>query len=116
MAVDFFIKATNELAILEFDVTDEDGVAIDLTGATAAYRIWSTTPGTTALYAITPTVNIPTPTAGHVRVTWTSPSGDLDVAGRYYGACDITFSSGNHLTVPTIGFHQLLVGELGPTT
>jgi hypothetical protein len=111
--VDFFAKQGNRLASLEFDVLNEDGTAVNLTGVLSlTYRIWSTEPGTDALTPILATVTAPTPTNGHVIVSWAT--GDLAVAGRYYGRCDIVFSSSRPLTVPTIGYHQIMVGELGP--
>lgn len=117
MPVDYWMKATNELAVLEFDVTNEDGSEVDLTGATADYRIWSTAPGTDTLLPITPTLTIPVPdTTNRVRVAWIDATAELATAGRYYGRCDIEFASGHHLTVPTLGYHSLFVDALGPTS
>lgn len=115
MPVDFFLKQTNRLALLEFDVTNDDGTAVDLTGATSVtYAIWSATPGTDALNTLNATVTVdPASPHNHVTVSWAS--GDTDVAGRYYGRCDIVMSSGRHLTVPNVGYHQILIDERGPT-
>lgn len=113
MPVDFWIKESNRLASLEFDILNEDGTAVDLTGVTTlAYRLWSTEPGTTDLTPIAASVTAPVPANGHVIVAWAV--GDLDEPGRYYGRCDIVFSSGRPLAVPTVGYHQIMVDELGP--
>lgn len=114
--VDFFAKQSNRLAILEFDVTNNDGSAVDLTSADVEYHIWPTTPGTDTLTAITAVVTLVAPitpaTIWSVTVAWGQD--DLDVAGRYYGRCDLTLQNGNQLTVPTVGYHSIFVDALGP--
>ena len=117
MPTDFFIKETNRLATLQIQVRNNDGTAVDLTGVGAgvAYKLWSTEPGTTALTPISAVVTIDSPaTAGNVTVAWAS--GDTATPGRYYGRLEITFQNGNQLFVPTVGYHQLLIDERGPTT
>lgn len=110
------MKQTNRLATLEFEVTNSDGTAVDLTGATVTYAMWPTTPGTDTLTPIAPVVTPVEPiepeTIWTVTVEWDED--DLQTAGRYYGRADITFANGNILTVPNVGNHQILVDALGP--
>lgn len=112
--VDFFVKEGSSLAVLVFTVADVNGAPVDLTGTTREYKVWSAEPGTDELLAIAPDILVPVPANGQVRVEWALGDWAVGRAGRYYGRGKITFPSADPIIVPTVGWHQIFVGEMGP--
>lgn len=69
---------------------------IDLTGASVAFKL--KTPSGTVRSAACAIVSA---TTGLVRYDWTA--GDTDAAGQYLAEFVVTFSTGDEMTLPTVG-------------
>lgn len=101
------IKRGDRLPLLSVVLAYETGDAIDLTTASAVtfnYKVAGASSG-----QVSRTMTIVNPLSGLVSYQWVS--GDTLTAGRYSAEFEITFSSGDPLTVPTTGYIPMIVYE-----
>jgi len=96
---DFVIKQHDTRPVLEAQIQDATGVAINLTGCIVRFLMLSTAGGQPKINA---TCAIIDPTAGKVRYSW--HDGDTDTWGSYYAEFEVTFPDGSVQTVPNDGF------------
>lgn len=78
-----------ETLALSFALTDEDGVAINLTGATAAMALRTSLTASSVALSCTPYLSIPTPANGVIVLS--APTDSLTV-GRYVYDLKVTDS------------------------
>lgn len=87
----------NKLYDINFSLTNNDGTALDLTGATLLFNVQR--PGL-ATNKFSGSMAIVSAAAGTCK--YTVQDGDFDEKGRYYAEIQITFGSGQILTFPNI--------------
>lgn len=107
----FYIKAGDRLPAIAVTITDADGNRVDLTGASARFRMrpkgTDGSPTVDAVATITQDDEDAT-TWGEIVYPWAD--GDTDDPGRYDGEWEITFASGKQLTAPNPGFTRIIIG------
>lgn len=92
----FYIRRGSVLPRLLFRVVDErTGRPIDLTGATATFKMRSLSSGAVVVNSGARVLN---PSKGLVEYAWRAS--DTATAGVYVGEFDIVFPDGSVLTVP----------------
>jgi hypothetical protein len=106
MAADFTIKQGDVLPVLNDTLTYSDGSAVTLTGATVKFIMRSLT---ATLPTVNTTATIVSATAGTVKYAFSAT--DTATAGRYQGIWQVTFSSGQQMTFPTVGSLDISVEQ-----
>lgn len=96
---DFIIKRHDTRPVLEAQIQDATGAAVDLTGCTVRFLMLSTAGGQPKINAACAIID---PTVGKVRYIW--HEGDTDTSGDYYAEFEVTFPDGSVYTVPNDGF------------
>lgn len=94
----FYLKKGDRLPKLRSTLVDGDGVAINLTGATVAFRMRPRTGGALKVNAAAAIV---TAASGIVEYSWAAA--DVDTAGDFDGEFAVTLA-GLVQTVPASGF------------
>ena len=84
----FNITAGDKLYALQFTLKDNDGNALDLTGATGTFRAQFETG--TAL-AVQRAITLVTPASGICK--YIVQAGDFDTPGRYYAEIEVLFTT-----------------------
>lgn len=92
---DFYIKAGDRWPYLEATLTDADGAAVSLAGATVKF-VMATVGGTAKINADVTVVNA---AAGTVRYAWAA--GDTTTPGTYRGEFVVTLSTSLEVTFPS---------------
>lgn len=103
---DFFIKRGDRLPTLARALKFTDGSVIDLTGCTVRWRMRDKVGGTVMVDA---PATIVSATDGKVEYAWASP--DTDTVGHFVGEWQVTYPDAKVLTVPTLNFVTVHVGE-----
>ena len=98
MAADFYIKAGDRWPTLDATLTDADGTAIDLSGATVKF-VMGTVGGTAKINADATVVSA---AAGTVRYSWAA--GDTTTPGTYHGEFVVTLATALEITFPSDGY------------
>lgn len=93
-----FMKQGDRLPALRMQLTDSNGAAINLTGATVAFRMRSSS-GTNV--TLTGEATVVSAATGEVQFAW--GDGDTDTVGSYVAEWVADYS-GSTLTVPTNGY------------
>jgi len=93
MATDFSMYSGDSKS-LAITITDSDGVAVDLTGATVKYAIAASATATTKLVS-KQTGGLGITTASNVATVPLVPADTASLAGIYYQECEVTDTSGN---------------------
>ena len=106
MAADFTIKQGDVLPVLNDTLTYSDGSAVNLTSATVKFIMRSLT---ATLPTVNTTATVVSATAGTVKYSFNAT--DTATAGRYQGIWQVTFSSGQQMTFPTVGNLDIAVEE-----
>lgn len=94
---DFMIKRGDTLPEFERTLTDASG-AVDLSGASVAFRMASRDSGTTV---VDRSATIVSASTGIVKYAW--QAGDTATAGTYSAEFRVTFGDGRILTFPNVG-------------
>jgi len=102
----FSIKKGDTLPKLRMRLTDTDGVALDLTGATVLFRMKPKNGGAVKVTRAGAVVS--PPTGGIVEFTW--QTGDTDTVERYSAEWVLTYAGGVR-TVPSSSFVAVVVYE-----
>lgn len=106
LTADFTIKQGDLLPAISASLTDSTGAAVDLTGASAAFVLRSST-------AAAPVVNaaatVTAATAGKVSYSWAT--GNTGTAGDYQAEWIITFPGGGKQTFPSVGYTSVSIQE-----
>lgn len=102
---DFRIKRGDVRPVLEFQLTDDDGTAIDLTGASVQFLMkrGSNAPKVNKAATIT------TATEGRGQYAWVTS--DTDEVGEYDGEFEVTHSDGDLETFPSDGYLSVVVEQ-----
>lgn len=103
-APDFTIKAGNTAPSLSATLQDAAGVAVDITGATVAFRMKPMTGGGAIISHAAVVVSA---VAGTVRYDW--QTGDTATPGYYQAEFRTTFANGSIQSFPSEGFILVLV-------
>jgi hypothetical protein len=99
----FYIKQNDTSPSMLANLTDGDGNAINLTGATVNVHIKDLEGN----IKIDRTIEIPDPLIGRVRLNW--QAGDTDTVGTYYVEFECTYNDGSIETFPNDGNVTLIV-------
>lgn len=92
---DFWIKEDDTSPVLEATLTDENGNAVDLTGASVDFHMRRQLDDT---LKVDGTASIIDAANGKVQYSWSS--GDTDTTGKYDAEFEVTYSSGDIETFP----------------
>lgn len=103
---EFNIKQNDRLPKLRANLAI-DGVALDLTSCTVAFKMRLCGASTLKVNAAATVVGVPT--TGVVEYTWAA--GDTDTPGRYDAEFEVTVSGGQIFSTPTVGFLRVNVEE-----
>lgn len=104
MASAFFLKQRDTSPALQYTVKDEDGSAIDLSGATVTFYMQDET-GTTVIDG--GSVTLVDAANGIVKYEW--QDGDSDNAGYFKAEFLVTFGDGTKRTSPDPGWISIVV-------
>lgn len=107
---DFTIKAGDRLPKLRMTLTDGSGAALDLTGATVAFRMRAQRGG--ALISLTGSAAVITAASGIVEYSW--GTGDTATPGEYFGEWVLTYAGPVTRTVPAPGYVTVSVAPVLP--
>lgn len=99
-----YLKQNDTKPDLQVTVNDDNGDAVDVSGATIAFHM-NTTAGVSKVDSAGAIV---TAESGIIKYVWVA--GDLDTIATYNGEFQITFSDSSILTVPSKGYLTLVVG------
>jgi hypothetical protein len=99
----FYIKQNDTSPSMLANLTDGDGNAINLTGATVNVHVKDLEGN----IKIDRTIDIPDPLIGRVRLNW--QTGDTDTVGTYYVEFEATYNDGSIETFPNDGNVTLIV-------
>jgi hypothetical protein len=102
--VDFSIKQNDREPVFRATVTQRDGTAVNLTGASVTFVMRNRE---SKAIKVNAAMTIDDATAGRVSYPWTAL--DTDTVGFYEAEIKIVLSGGKQLTVPTTGY---LSGEV----
>lgn len=102
---DFTLKAHDRLPSIRATFTTA-GAAVDLTTATTVTFIMKVKTGGAAAKVNAP-ATVVDPTSGIVRYDWAA--GDTDTPGDYQAEWQVTWSSGQKQTFPTLTYHSISI-------
>lgn len=92
---DFFIKQNDTSPALAVTLQDDDGNAIDLTGASVDFHM---SPLDDSTLMVDSAATIADASAGEVKYEWSS--GDTDTVQRYEAEFEVTYADGTIETFP----------------
>jgi hypothetical protein len=104
MAVDFYIKQGDVLPVITTQCLDENGAAVNLTGASVRFLM---RPQRQAAIKVNALASITTAAEGRAKYEW--QSGDTDRAGTYEAEWEVTFADGKKSTFPNDGYNTIAV-------
>ncbi len=105
--VDVYAKENDTGSSFQKTLEDENGAAVDVTGATVRFTMTSALDGTVKISEAAATID--DAVNGLVSYTWAA--GDLDTPGDYFGEFEVTFSGGDVQTFPNDGHLKIRVTE-----
>lgn len=100
----FFIKQNDTAPILQADLKDASNTAIDVTGATIAFKM---RPVSSTTATIDRAATIVDAEAGSVKYEWVT--GDTATAGSYFAEFQVTFAGGRIETFPNGDYIQITI-------
>jgi hypothetical protein len=107
---DFFLTQNDTSSAIARTLEDENGVAIDLTGATVKFLLRPINGTTNKINAAATIVGAAT--LGNVSYAWTGT--DTSTAGLFVGQWQVTYSNGKVQTFPNGAFDLVLISpDLG---
>lgn len=101
MAYELTVKRGDIAPDVELTITDENGVAVDLTGAAVTFSMVSSRNPAVAVLDDRPGVLV-TPLEGKIAYRWTAGETDIE-PGTYEGEFTIDPQVGDNMTAPTLG-------------
>ena len=100
----FFIKQNDTSPILQADLKDGNNSAVDVTGATIAFKM---RPVSSSAATVNSAAAIIDGSAGSVKYEW--QSSDTATAGSYFAEFQVTFSNGKIETFPNGDYIQITI-------
>jgi hypothetical protein len=100
----FPLKVGDTAPVLQATLTDSSGSAVNLSGATARFRLLEPRGGTSKIDA---SATIHDATNGVVRYPW--GDSDTDEAGRYRAEFEVEYADGSVETFPNDGYHDVVL-------
>lgn len=91
----FYIKQGDLLPVIEELLLNDDGTAINLSGATVKFHLVVPMVGNIIVNGVADVLDV---TTGHVRYTW--QTNDTTATGTYEREWEVTYGSGKTVTVP----------------
>jgi Rib/alpha/Esp surface antigen-like repeat protein len=102
----FKIKTNDTSPKLTVDLADAAGSAIDLSGATAKFKMKRYGASTLKVDEV---ADITDEANGRVEYSWSSV--DTDTAGTYYGEIEVTYADTSVETFPNTGYFTVIIRE-----
>ena len=92
----FYLKRGDTSNDLQVTLTDDDGTAVDVTGATIVFNMKHVNSNT--LKVNRGAVTLVTPASGIVKYVWSAAN--VNVAGKYRGEFEVTYANAKVQTFP----------------
>lgn len=102
--MDFHIKSGDTTPVITATLTDANGAAVNLTGATVRFVMKK---GGTATPKVAAAATVVSAVAGTVSYTWTGAN--TDTPGIYSACWEVTFSGGTIQTFPNAGYTSVAI-------
>jgi len=103
---DFFLREGDHGGAIPGVLTDDDGVAIDIEGASVRF-LMANILTTKRIAAAANNDQVDAATKGHVSYTW--QAGDSDEPGMYNASWEVTYNDGSVETFPNPGYIKVRV-------
>ena len=103
MAV-FYIKENDTSPEYQTTLQDASGTAVDVTGATIRFHMYTQDKTTAKIDAA---ATIVTAASGIVKYTW--QAGETDTSGWYWGEFEVTYSDSSIETFPNDGYLSIKI-------
>jgi L-aminopeptidase/D-esterase-like protein len=100
------VKQGDTSPIIQNTLTDADGNAVDVTGATIRFHMFDRRTGEESIDAAGAIV---TATSGIVKYTW--QAGDTATVGAYNYEWEVTYSDATVGTFPTSGYNLVIIED-----
>lgn len=101
------MRQNDTAPFLQATLKDENGLAVDLTGATVVFSMRDAS--TQTLKVNESTANVTSPTDGEVQYEWNT--GDTDTVGSYEAEFEVTYSDSTIETFPNTTYIEIDVIE-----
>jgi len=104
MTETFYIKQSDDVPVIEAQLTDAQDNPVDLSDASVEFHMAEPRGGQTVINA---DALVTEPTEGVVQYVWSDT--DTSQAGRYRAEFEVTYANGDTDTYPNVGYKTIYI-------